>query len=631
MYHAFVKNRDPAVLDDFKKFRNKLNSDLKKAKCEYYQNKFVHIQNDHKKVWETINYLTSRKQTRSSVKEILINNKILVGTELVDEMNRHFTSIGTSTGKNASSNNCMPAGNQIESIMLFPTTPTEIDKIIGSLKNDVAAGDDEIKVLPIKYTANIIGPILSHIINMMLECGNFPDELKIAKVTPVYKGGGVTSINNYRPISVLPVFSKIFERVINDRITVFFKKYHIITPAQYGFKKEKSAESALIDIKDKIAENIENKLVTLGLFLDLKKAFDTVQHDILLKKLNIYGIRGIGLKLIKSYLNERYQYVCLNNESSSKMKIKHGVPQGSILGPLLFLAYINDITEITGSPQLVMYADDTNVFFAGETIQIVEKLANDYLLKLSKWLETNRLGLNTSKTKYVIFKPINKRDHSSINITFEGTLPEQVTEQKFLGVWFTEDLSWSTHVNMLKAELSRVTGSIYKVHSLLPTWLKQALYYSLFYSKMSYGILVWGTTTETNYNKLIILQKKILRMYENYRGDRRNLSTQPLFNKYNMLKADQVFYFKLLQLIHRNKLHTTPTYNLSTYNIRNPIRKMPAIRTNYGRQRLNFQINKTLNRKDMFVDFHQPFNSFKCACRRMLVTSEIAFSSLLVP
>lgn len=184
---------------------------------------------------------------------------------------------------------------------------------------------------------------------------------------------------------------------------------------------------------------------------------------------------------------------------------------------------------------------------------------------------------------------------------------------------------------MLKAELSRVTGSIYKVHSLLPTWLKQALYYSLFYSKMSYGILVWGTTTETNYNKLIILQKKILRMYENYRGDRRNLSTQPLFNKYNMLKADQVFYFKLLQLIHRNKLHTTPTYNLSTYNIRNPIRKMPAIRTNYGRQRLNFQINKTLNRKDMFVDFHQPFNSFKCACRRMLVTSEIAFSSLLVP
>lgn len=166
--------------------------------------------------------------------------------------------------------------------MLMPTTPSEIHGIIANLDNDSAAGNDGIKALPLKYVSNIISPILSHLINRMLETGEFPDELKVAKVTPIYKGGGQVEINNYRPISVLPVFSKVFESIINDRLTSFFRKYQ--TPAQYGFQKHKSTEMALIHIKEKIVENIENKLMTLGLFLDLKKAFDTVQHHILIKK-----------------------------------------------------------------------------------------------------------------------------------------------------------------------------------------------------------------------------------------------------------------------------------------------------------------------------------------------------------
>lgn len=309
------------------------------------------------------------------------------------------------------------------------------------------------------------------------------------------------------------------------------------------------------------------------------------------------------------------------------MRIQCGVPQGSILGPLLFLLYINDITKIPDSPELIMYADDTNVFFTGVTKKCLELSANTYLLKLSTWLQINRLSLNTSKTKYVIFKPANRRDCSCINILFEGTLLEQVVEQKFLGVWFTEDLSWNTHINKLKAELSRVTGSIYKIQNLLPIWLKQTLYYSLFYSKISYGILIWGTTTASNYNKLVILQKKILRMCENFKGDKRNLRTQPLFIKYNMLKADQVYYFKLLQWIYMNKLYITPTDSLSVYTFRDPKRKMPAIRTNYGRQTITFQVSKTLNRNDINIDFDKPFYKFKNECRRFLVGSGIAFSS----
>lgn len=202
----------------------------------------------------------------------------------------------------------------------------------------------------------------------MLVSGDFPHELKLAKVIPVFKGGGATDIHNYRPISLLPIFSKLYERMINDRLTSFFRKYDIITKEQYGFQKHKSTEQALLHIKDKIVENIENKQLTLGLFLDFKKAvFDTVQHDILLKKLEKYGIRGIALKLIETYLENRQQYVFINNIASIELRTQHGVPQGSILGPLLFLVYVNDITIIPGSPDLVMYADETNVFFTGVT------------------------------------------------------------------------------------------------------------------------------------------------------------------------------------------------------------------------------------------------------------------------
>lgn len=261
-------------------------------------------------------------------------------------------------------------------------------------------------------------------------------------------------------------------------------------------------------------------------------------------------------------------------------------------------------------------------------MQCLETSVNDYLLQLSAWLQRNRLSLNINKTKYVIFKPINKHDCYPVNIRFEGRLLEQVTEQKFLGVWFNHNLSWNTHVIQLKSSLSRTIGCIYKVQHLIPKRLKQALYYSLVYSRMSYGILTWGTTTATNYYKLNVLQKQILRILENFKGNKQLLRTQPLFTKYNMLKADQVYYFKLLQWINKYKLHISAVPSSSSYSTRNPKRKMPQVRTNYGRQALSFQITNALNRRDMQVDFNKGVHTFKKYCRKFLVNSDIMFSLL---
>lgn len=187
-----------------------------------------------------------------------------------------------------------------------------------------------------------------------------------------------------------------------------------------------------------------------------------MQHDILLKKLAAYGVRGVAQNLITSYLSNRYQYVCVDNLVSQKLKVECGVPQGSILGPLLFLVYINDITSIPNSPEIIMYADDTNIFFTGTTKEVIESSANSYLLHLSRWLKSNRLSLNTSKTKYIIFKPANKRDPYCVHLHFEDTLLEQVTEQKFLGVWFTEDLTWNTHVDKLKVSYLELLAACIK-------------------------------------------------------------------------------------------------------------------------------------------------------------------------
>lgn len=205
---------------------------------------------------------------------------------------------------------------------------------------------------------------------------------------------------------------------------------------------------------------------------------------------------------------------------------------------------------------------------------------------------------------------------------------EQVADQKFLGVWFSEELTWSTHINRLKTELSRVIGIIYKMQNVIPTWLKMTLYYSLFYSKISYGILVWSMTTASNYNKVIILQKKILRICENYRGNIRNLSTQTLFVKYNILKADQTYHFKLFQWIYKNNLYLTQTPPSSAYTLRDPKRRIPSIRTNYGRQSLSYMSTKLLNSPGIDVNFSSPFPKFKKDCRGALVCSDIAFSPI---
>lgn len=599
LFASFIKTRNHDVFTQFKKVRNKLNSDIKNARNAYFENKFAAIYNDPRKIWNSINNLMAKGERRV-ISEIIIDGEQCTGSLLADKFNNHFLQSGAATVTHTASpskKHCIPSSTA-GSIFLFPVTESEILSLIKKLNNSRACGIDEFKIQPIKAVAQYICQPLSHICNLILNSGDFPDVLKIAKVSVIFKSGDPNDMNNYRPISVLPIFSKVIEQVINTRILSFCKTNHIIAEQQYGFQKQKSTEMAILNIKDKIIDNIEQKLFTIGVFLDFKKAFDSIKHDILFQKLETYGIRGTCLSLIKSYLHNRLQYTEISHARSNFGQIKYGVPQGSILGPLLFLLYINDIVNLPFTPDIILYADDTNVFFSGRDLALLERQTNLWLENLSIWLNTNKLNLNTRKTKYMIFRAYNKRLGQQVLLNFRGECIEQVTSHKFLGIVFNENLSWSPHIDKLRTDISRCIGIIYKMKYLLPAWLKRQLYYSLVHSRLNYCLLVWGSTGKTNIENLYRLQKKVLRIIENapYFSH-----SSPLFKKHRVLTIMNILNKKLsLTIYHQIKTDSNDFYRKYTsrtheYGFRQVIYTKPKTRTNYGHQKLSYQIPNILN------------------------------------
>lgn len=598
LFALFIKTKNLDQLAEYKKMRNKLAADIKQARNLYYEAKFTSIANDSRKVWNCVNELRNKNE-RDVISEILIEGVSYTGSSLANKFNEHFLKAGVCTSSPTNDISCTSYMNSSDStIYMYPTTPEEICGLLKKLKSNSACGVDELKAVPLKVVAHAICLPLSHICNLILSSGTFPNELKIAKVSVIFKGGDKNDLGNYRPISVLPMFSKVIEEAINFRLTNFFQQKNIIVKNQYGFQKKKSTEMALLDIKDKIVDNIEKKLFTVGLFLDFKKAFDSVKHDVLLLKLSRYGVRGIALDIVKSYLENRVQYTNIGNAKSEFGKITCGVPQGSILGPLLFIMYINDIVNIPLTPDIILYADDTNVFFSGPDIDDLMLKANIWLQNLSTWLRANRLNLNAKKTKFVVFRPRNKTYTSKNIISFQGQPIERVASLKFLGVFFHEYLDWSVHINYLRKNISRAVGILCTLRSLLPVWLKRQIYYATIHSHLHYCLLIWGTTTKTNLKNLYLLQKRAVRLIEllPFRSH-----TAPFFEKHRLLVINNIRYKKLAMIIYRevksNRIEFFRKYHERdhSHNLRHISFKKDTLRTNYGTQKLTYQIPHFLN------------------------------------
>lgn len=260
----------------------------------------------------------------------------------------------------------------------------------------------------LKCSCDIISPILAKMFNISIEAGIYPAKLKMSKITALFKNDDECEANNYRPISLLSNFNRIFEKLTYTRMEEFIDKHGLLYSSQYGFRKAHSTQHAILDIVEAIQKNMDSGLFSCGVFIDLKKAFDTVNHNILLGKLEHYGFRGIINQWFSSYLASRFQTTQNNSHISDKLEITCGVPQGSVLGPLLFLLYINDIYQCSETLAFYLFADDTNILYADKSLKSLEQTVSRELDHLYDWLTANKLSLNIKKSNFVIFRPYQK-------------------------------------------------------------------------------------------------------------------------------------------------------------------------------------------------------------------------------
>ena len=307
----------------------------------------------------------------------------------------------------------------------------------------------------IKHGKEHIKLPLTHICNLSFSTGVFPCELKIANVVPIFKTNDEIIFSNYRPVSVLPVLSKLIERLMYNRLIQYINENKLLYKYQFGFQTGKSTHMTLIVLLDKISEALERGECVIGVFLDFSKAFDTVDHSILLKKMHKYGIQGLALRWFEDYLYNRKQYVTYNSYKSNYELIKCGVPQGSILGPLLFLLYINDLSSVSEACFSILFADDTNMFITGHNVNEMCNQLNADLFRVQEWLHCNKLSINVLKTHYMIFTPRNKVvDY--ISIIIDSTKLSRVYVTKFWGVQIDSQLSWKMHINYICKKIVEV-------------------------------------------------------------------------------------------------------------------------------------------------------------------------------
>ena len=600
LYLKFKKVHSAHNDELYKSYKRKLQQLMKVAEKCHYHDLLVKYSNVMKKSWGVIKSIINKNQKPHIQGRFKIGeNLITTDNELISNtFNEFFINIGLTLAKSIPHVNKSPLsylGSRFtESIYLAPVSENEIGQLINLLK-DTAAGIDDLNAMCLKISSQFLVKPLTHIWNLSLSRGIFPEQLKIANVILLYKSDDSMLFNNYRPVSVLCVVSKIFEKIMYNRVTTFLEMFQILHGNQYGFRKKSSTHVALLTFIDKVIQAIENGEYAIGVFLDFSKPFDTIDHKILLDKLDHYGIRGCALSWFRSWLSHRFQYATYNGSQSGQQLIKCRVPQGSILDPLLFLVYITDLCIVCKSTEPVLFADDTNLFSSGSNASSLQDGVNNDLAIIAEWLKVNKVSLNIKKTHFMCFSAKNKPS-PCISLQIDGEALAEVNKSKFLGVIIDNKLSWKDHISFVCRKVARGIGVIIKARKVLHSESMKWLYYSFIYPYMIYCYQVWGSACKTNIEPLLILQKRVMRIIL---GVHPRSPSEPLFITLKFLSelCENIFKYitgRLMYRIYHGELSVlncllTKNSHIHVHNTRQKCHyHMPLCRINLGKCGLGY-------------------------------------------
>ena len=421
-----------------------------------------------------------------------------LGNEYVDTVN---------TSDHSRDGTCNPSFN-------FSTvTEAQVLKHLKKLDANKATGLDKISARLLKAGAEPLSLPLTHIFNLSLTNGIVPAKWKISRVTPLFKDGSRSSVGNYRPISVIPVVMKVLERIVHDQFHDYLSYHNMFSAEQSGFRPRHSTQTTLLEVSDYILKSIDDGHLVGAVFLDLKKALDTVCHPILIKKLQSFGVSGLGLDWFISYLSDRQQVTQVGTAMSDVANVKFGVPQGSILGPLLFTLYINSLPSIVESLcKIDLYADDTALFCAGESAGEISEKLSVVMGSVAMWMEKNGLTLNASKTKAMLFGSHFKLNKAGpLNVRIKNTPIETVSSFKYLGLHFDQTLSWNIHVDHITKSVVKYIGLFYRIRKYLSQESLTILHNSLVLPRIDYCDGVWGNCSKFLRDKIDRLQNRSAR------------------------------------------------------------------------------------------------------------------------
>ena len=575
------KNRNKAnteLKEKFNKLRNTVTTKCRQAKNTYYSNKIEENKDNPNQLWKHLKSLgySNKSKGNSNIVLDINNEKCYDSLEIAEHTNDHYINVAENLVRklpiipkmfdvdSQNFKNYYHGKNIVpKSKKILPVTEDFVLRELLNLNPNKSTGIDNIQAKFLKDGAHEIKGVITHIINVSIVTNTVPDELKFAKVKPLFKKGSRLDVGNYRPVSILCIVSKILERAVLVQLEKHLNENNLLYANQSGFRKSYSTDTCLISLMDHIRmEMSQGKYVGMVL-LDLQKAFDTVDHDILCKKLEAMGLDFTDW--FKSYLGNRKQIVIANGVSSQPKTVKCGVPQGSILGPLLFLCYVNDM-PISLTCKLLLYADDSALIVSGSDPNVIADLLSNELKSCRQWLIDNKLSLHLGKTEAILFGTKRKLQRvDTFAVKCDDKIIKNVKSVKYLGVQLDEDLAGESIVKEILKKANSRLKFLYRCKDALNFNTRKILCTALIQCHFDYSCSSWFSgVNKTMRKKLQIMQNKIVRFTLNLRR-RDSVRNKELLKIDALNVPDRV---KQLKMNHVFKIRnqTSPSYMLSNFN-----------------------------------------------------------------